>query len=417
MRILWSINNLVPDIAEKIGIQSGHAISWIDAMGKRLAPMTEISLAMATVWNVDSLKKYEFDNVVYYLFPRKNTEHDYWADIISDFKPDVIHAYGTELPHNIKLLENHNDKPIVVSLQGILTEYARHYYGGIDLLTMIKYTRLKDFFLPTGFFSGKKNFVKRSKGEQKILSLAQNVEGRSSWDKVAALKINPTLNYYYLPRMIRDPFYSGAKWNVNSIERHTILIHQGNTPIKGLHFLLEAVSMLKGKFPDIKLYVAGGNFLESKGWKSRIKQHEYIKYLKDIIKKNELTPYIHFLGFLNAEKMAEQLSHVHVAVLPSAIENAPNSIAEAQLVGTPCVATFVGGNMDMVDHGHNGFLYCYNEPNMLAFYINKLFESDELALNFSTKSRLTALERHDPDKLVKDILVIYRKIAKLKFEA
>ena len=277
MRILWSINNLVPDIAKKIGIQPGHAISWIDAMSKQLTKQTDEKLAMATVWNVNELKKYEFDGIVYYLFPRKDKGYDYWSDIIEDFHPDVIHAYGTELPHNIKLLENHGNLPIVVSLQGILTEYARHYYGGIELSTMLKYTRLKDFFLPTGFYSGKRDFVKRSTGEQKILRLAKNVEGRSTWDRGAALKINPSLHYYYLPRMVREPFYDGAKWDISKAERHTILIHQGNTPIKGLHFLLEAVSMLKGKYPDIKLYVAGGNFLETKGWKSRIKQHEYIK--------------------------------------------------------------------------------------------------------------------------------------------
>ncbi len=413
MRILWSINNLVPDIAKKIGIQSGHAISWIDAMGKRLTPMPEISLAMATVWNVDSLKKYKFDGVVYYLFPRKNTEHDYWADIISDFKPDVIHAYGTELPHNIKLLENHNDKPIIVSLQGILTEYARHYYGGIEISKMIKYTRFQDFFLATGFFSGKKNFIKRSKGEQKILKLAKNVEGRSTWDKVSALNINPKLNYYYLPRMIRSPFYDSYRWNINEIERHSIFVHQGNYPIKGLHFLIEAVAQLKPLFPDVKVYIAGGNPFVNKNWKTILKRHAYVNYLKDLIQEKQVFENLEFLSFLSADNMAKKLSQVHVTVLPSAIENSPNSIAEAQLVGTPCIASFVGGNMEMIDHGHNGFLYCYNEPNMLAVYIRKLFESDELALEFSEKSRVVALERHDPEKLINGLLGIYRTIAQM----
>ena len=410
MRILWSINNLVPDIAKKIGIQPGHAISWIDAMGKRLAPMSEISLAMATVWNVDGLKKYEFDNIVYYIFPRTSDKHDYWTDIISDFNPNVIHVYGTELPHNLKLLECHNEMPILVSLQGILTEYARHYYGGIDFSTMLKYTRFKDFFLPTGFFSGKKDFIKRSKSEQKMLKLARNIEGRSTWDRVSALKINPCLKYYYLPRMIRAPFYDVYKWTIDGIEPHTLLVHQGDYPIKGLHFLLEALSMLKVEFPDVKLYIAGGNPFIKKGWKAKLKQHAYISYLGDLIKKYELSANIHYLGFLSAEQMAERLSRVHVAVLPSAIENAPNSIAEAQLVGTPCVATYVGGNMDMVSHKENGFLYCYNEPNLLAHYIKEIFLSNELAQLFSEKGRQVAIERHNPQKLVSSLLSIYHSV-------
>jgi len=410
MRVLWSINNLVPDIAKKIGIQPGHAISWIDAMSKQLLLQTDVQLAMATVWNVEHLQRYEFDGIVYYIFPRKDIKHDYWGDIIYDFKPDVIHAYGTELPHNVKLLENHNEVPILVSLQGILTEYARHYYGGIDFSTMLRYTHFKDFLLPTGFFSGKKDFLKRSKSEQRILSIAKYVEGRSTWDKVAALKINPHLKYFYLPRMIREPFYEKNQWDINNIERHTLLVHQGGYPIKGLHFMLQALAMLKPMYPDIKLYIAGNNIFQRKGWKSRLRQHSYLDYLKDLIKELGVEENIQYTGTLNADQMAEKLSMVHVSVLPSAIENSPNSIAEAQLVGTPCVASFVGGNMDMITHKETGLLYCFNEPNMLAEYVRELFESDTTAMSISERSREAAHKRHERTILVKNLLAIYEEI-------
>ena len=32
MRILWSINTLMPQVAKELNIKSSHAISWVDAM-------------------------------------------------------------------------------------------------------------------------------------------------------------------------------------------------------------------------------------------------------------------------------------------------------------------------------------------------------------------------------------------------
>ena len=88
---------------------------------------------------------------------------------------------------------------------------------------------------------------------------------------------------------------------------------------------------------------------------------------------------------MNAQDVAVRLSCSHVAVIPSAIENAPNSLAEAELVGTPVIASFVGGNMDMLTHNVDGFLYCYNEPGMLAEYIGRVFNDEELANNQETQ--------------------------------
>lgn len=63
--------------------------------------------------------------------------------------------------------------------------------------------------------------------------------------------------------------------------------------------------------------------------------------------------------------------------------------------------------MDMLEHNKDGFLYCYNEPNMLAEYLSQIFESDDLANCLSEHARATARKRHDPDTLEKTILGIY----------
>lgn len=410
MRILWTINMLMPNAAKAMGVDAGHAVSWIDAMSKCLSVRDDIKLAIACPLECDAPNIVEVDNIAYYIFPKKNCEKiDYWTEIINSYKPDVIHAYGTEGNHNYLLLKNHNEVPILVSLQGIITEYEHHYYAGIDFSTMLRYTTLKDILVPTGFFSGRCSFIRRSKFEKETLKLARYVEGRSTWDRVSALNINPDLEYYFCPRMIRAPFYK-EKWSVDKMERHSILVHQAHYPIKGLHFVLEALGKLKKKYPDVKLYVAGKDILHPEKLSRRLMPGGYAQYLKHLIKINQLEEIIHYTGFLSADQLAKKLTEVNAVVIPSSIENAPNSLAEGEIVGTPTIATFVGGNMDMLEHNKDGFLYCYNEPNMLAEYLTQIFDSDELANNLSEHARTTARKRHDPVTLENTILSIYNSL-------
>lgn len=409
MRVLWTVNTLMPEIAKQMGIKASHSISWVEAMSKLLKTRQDVQLAISCPSNVKHLQNNTIDNITYYVFP--NDGKDYWADIINSFHPDIIHAYGTEQNHNLSLVKYHKDVPVIVSLQGILSEYQHHYYAGIDYSVMLRYSSLKSLFFKDGFFSGRRDFIRRSKIEQAILKEVKYVEGRSTWDRVSALNINPNLKYYYCPRLIRAPFYT-ANWDVNRIEAHSVFVHQGNYPIKGLHFVFEAISKLKKRYPDIKLYIAGNAYFKPQNLKQRLLQNGYIKYLNHLIKTLDIEQYIHFTGYLSASELACKLETTNVVVIPSSIENAPNSLVEAQLVGTPCVASFVGGNMDMVEHNHNGYLYCYNEPNMLADYISRLFDSKEIATSFSVKAKDYVREKHNPATLMETLLGIYSKVLK-----
>ena len=177
--------------------------------------------------------------------------------------------------------------------------------------------------------------------------------------------------------------------------------------IGSISYVFEALAKLKAKYPDIKLYVSGKNFIEAGSGLRKYLPTGYVKYLNDLIRELNIKNNILFTGYLSAAELTEKLEVVNTVIIPSAIENAPNSLAEAQIVGTPTIATFVGGNMDMLKHNEEGYLYCYNEPNMLAEYISRIFDNDELANSFSSCSRKTARMRHDPDTLEKMLLAIY----------
>ncbi|WP_270238250.1 glycosyltransferase family 4 protein [Clostridium perfringens] len=406
MKILWSVNTLMPKVAQKLGIKSSHAISWVDAMSNRLKDKENIDIAIVSPTKNKVVSNIKLEGIKYYLINENSTTDD-WNKIIDDFNPDVIHLYGTEKQHNMPLVKMDLDIPIVISLQGILTEYERFYYGGIDISTLIKNITIRDLVRGT-IFKERKNFKKAAIIEREMLRSVKYVEGRTDWDRVASMNINNNLIYYHCPRLIREAFYNSEHWSPDNMEPYSIFIHQGNYPIKGLHFVLEALNILKYKYPNVKLYIAGNDIINRSNFKQKLLRNGYSKYLKSLVKKYDLESNIIFTGYLSAEKLAKKLLNCNVMVISSAIENSPNSLAEAELVGIPCIASYVGGNPEMLKDGEEGFLYCFNEPGILADKISKIFDSSELAKSFSSKAIKSASKRHNAKDLENRLIGIYK---------
>ena len=114
---------------------------------------------------------------------------------------------------------------------------------------------------------------------------------------------------------------------------------------------------------------------------------------------------------LDAQGVADRLKKTHVFVVPSAVENSPNSLAEAMIMGAPCIGAYTGGVPDMLENGACSFLYPFLEDAMLAEYIRRLFSADEIALKFSAAARDSASKRHDRSKIAKQMLDIYSAVS------
>ena len=80
------------------------------------------------------------------------------------------------------------------------------------------------------------------------------------------------------------------------------------------------------------------------------------------------------------------------------------------ILGVPSVASYVGGVPNMMDHGKEGFLYQHDAPYMLSYFISKIFEDDNLAMNLSENSVKRASKVHDIDSNVEKLVKIYEEI-------
>ena len=415
MKILWIVNTIFPYPAKQIGLKEDCFGGWLNGLADNLKKEQGIELAIATVYNCDEIKKYNDTNITYYLIPgglslKYNKEQEkYWRDVQKEFKPDLVHIHGTEYAHGLAFINANLTTKVVVSIQGLVYRYADVYLANIPEKEVIRNITFRDIVKRDNLFQAKRKFEKRGEIEKQIIKKADAIIGRTTWDYANAKAIKPDLVYYKCNETLRGSFYQD-EWNINNIERHSIFVSQGSYPIKGLHYMLETLKILKEKYPDVKLYVGGTNITDTSTLKAKIKLSGYGKYLRKLINKYELSENIIFTGLLDEKKMKEKFLKSNVFVLPSAIENSSNSLGEAMILGMPCVATNTGGTTDILEHNKEGFLYPYTEPAICAEYINRFFENDELAIKMGKNARKTAMERHNEKSNVEDTIKIYKTI-------
>ena len=110
--------------------------------------------------------------------------------------------------------------------------------------------------------------------------------------------------------------------------------------------------------------------------------------------------------------MVSAMKKANIFVLPSTIENSPNSLCEAMILGVPCIASYVGGVPTLAEEDAVA-TYQYNSVNVLAYMIVSLLTDNEKQLELSSKAKAVARIRHDRDNNAEVLKKIYYKICGL----
>ena len=126
------------------------------------------------------------------------------------------------------------------------------------------------------------------------------------------------------------------------------------------------------------------------------------------MRKMNVQDCITFTGPLNAEEMKTEMLNANMFLLPSAIENSPNALGEAQMLGVPCVSSRVGGVEDMIPNNDLGVMYRFSDINEMAYYICKVL--DESPHFDNANMRKQAATRHDRDANSSELLSIYKTL-------
>lgn len=420
MKVLWITNILFPEA--ECGVSRNTEIKdsggWLLGSANEIVKKEGIKLCVATVSPiVRELTKISGEHILYYIIPygkgnlKYNKKYElYWKRIKDEFGPDIVHIHGTEFSHGLAYVNSCGSNNVVVSIQGLLSSCYKYYDYGLSAWQIIKNIAIKDLLRGT-IFHFKRSFKQRSFLEKALLNKVPYIIGRTDWDHAHTWSINPGAKYYFCNETLREQFYDNdVIWNYDYCKKHSIFIAQAGYPLKGLHQLIKALPLVLKEYPDTQIYVAGKNILDNKGIKAITNYDGYGRIIKELIDKRELNAHFHFLGFLNALQMKEQYLKSNVFISLSSIENSPNSLGEAQILGVPCIASFVGGVSNMIPNESCGILYRFEDIESLAWNICKLFQYSS---QFDNKEMIEiSSKRHDRSENSSQLFWIYNEILK-----
>lgn len=424
MRVLWLCNIMLPAIAEHLGKEVNNKEGWLSGTYERLKKANfcmesgeklELGICFPVSGEEDGLEV-SLDGLTAFGF-YEDTAHpenydikleDKLRQITKKFKPDLVHCFGTEFPHTLAMTKAfpHPDR-ILVGIQGLCYKCADAYMA--DLPKKVQKSKtLRDLLKQDSIFEQYKKFVKRGIHETEALKNVQHVTGRTKWDKASVEAVSKA-QYHFMNETLRSSFYEG-EWDLGKCLAHSIFMSQGDYPLKGLHFVLEAMPRILEVFPDTKLYIAGNNLTKTDSLKDKIKISGYGKYLKKLIEDNYLQDKVCFLGRLSAGEMKDRFMQSNLYICASTLENSPNSLGEAMLLGVPSVAPRTGGIPSIFEDKQDGRLFAPGNVEDLAEKVVYLFSNPDKMLAYASNAKTHAKVTHDADINYKRLLEIYREI-------
>ena len=415
MRVLWIGGSglYVPSQQGRSGYNGG---GWVASVQKELMQHDNITLGISFCKDGEPTKVVQ-DGVTYYPVPNHSKSkkdkiidlwkiHDVTRDeilwpyyeekfkkVIEDFKPDIIHIFGSELYQGLAA-KVEKEIPSILHIQGLLS---------ICMYVFLPPSISKwQYYMSGKGMKGKYHnyqylaYWNRSVHREKaILKAVPHVLGRTEWDKQAMAVLNPNAQYHYGGEILRDIFYEEKKRQIPK-NKPVITTTISFPTYKGYDVILKTANILKNEIGlDFEWNVYGNV------------QPEFME--KHIGLKHEKLN-VHLKGVASAEQLHEALLGSTLYFHSSYVENSPNSVGEAQLVGVPVVASRVGGTDSMVEHGKTGFLYPVTDPYMAAYYIKRLIENQEENIAMGKVAREVALVRHDKKKIVEELLCTYKQI-------
>ncbi|MEG2769575.1 MAG: glycosyltransferase family 4 protein [Oscillospiraceae bacterium] len=418
MKVLWLINSPLPVACKAFDLPMQYSGGWLIG---QLDDLQNAGLEMyicAVTYLVKEKMEKIINGVTHILLPNDADFKTEFENIQTKIMPDVTHIFGTEFPHSFEMMKVSNTEKCVVSVQGLIGECAKSYSDGLPS----KYSEIR---LPVRLMSrvfyadsiemAKEDFARRGRIEAQTLKRAKHIIGRTAWDKKCTAEVNPDATYHKVNENLRGEFYTNEMWSGDTCQRHSIFVSQSYYPIKGFHQLLKALPNLVKKYPDLHLFVGGIKpyTLHNKFLDVFVNYFfEYQGYINKLIDKNHLRKYITYTGGLNAKEMKEMYLKTNVFASVATVENSPNSVAEAMMLGVPVVASNVGGTSSLLTDGEDGILYNFYDINALETAISKFFDDDDFAEKMGKNASEHAKMTHDKTKNTQDLLRVYEEIGK-----
>lgn len=318
--------------------------------------------------------------------------------LVEDFSPDIVHIHNIyhQISPSILDVAREFKIPVVMHLHDyklICPNYQLFAHGKIceackpnSYINCLKKKCFKNSYTKSALAS-LEMYIHHSclKIYKKNISLfiapsqfMKNKVAEFGWDRD---KIKVIINPF-------SPQLQASDNEIKEVEKENYLLYFGRlSKEKGINTLIHAASKTGEK---VKIAGVGS-------------EKENLEKLA-----KELNTSVEFLGFKKGNELKNIILKAKAVVIPSIwYENMPLSMLEALNLGSPVIASNIGGMPEIVKEGENGYLFDYGNSNDLASKIEKLNKSNINKLIEGARESVKHLSSKDNSK---EVLEVYTEI-------
>lgn len=171
------------------------------------------------------------------------------------------------------------------------------------------------------------------------------------------------------------------------------------TPLKGhLHFI-KAMARISRSVPRLKIWIVGDAPASKEAYKEEVQV---------LVRRLGLWHCTEFLG--TQRDIPGILAHLDLVVLATTTHEAfGRVVVEAMASGVPVVATRVGGVVDIIEDGLDGFLVPPADAKSMAEAIMRIFNDTQLAKSMAQAAYVKVKAKYNVELMVKNTLDVYRQ--------
>jgi len=163
---------------------------------------------------------------------------------------------------------------------------------------------------------------------------------------------------------------------------------------KGHEIALRVVKELKNRGNTIQLLFVGEGAEEA--------------FIRSQVKKLDLINDVYFLG--NFENIEIAIEKADALLVPSEIEAFPKTPLEGMAYGSPVIAHSVGGIVESITHGVNGFLVKKNDVDAFVRHIEQLMKDSDLKRSIINEGKKTVKEKYVDEIMAKEFMDLYQEL-------
>lgn len=351
------------------------------------------------VISADGVRKSNLKNILYAHLPMGEDLAEY-LEIIERVKPDLIHLHGTE--NDFGAILPHVEQPVLVSIQGIMAPYAYNmetkHWREINMHIPRQGRSLKEKFFAKSPLRNFQLVHLMGQREKKYMKAMKNFMGRTDWDRRVCSVMSPGSRYFMGDEILRNKFYS-LTWTPRD-NREVFRIHttSSDSVIKGFETIVRAARLLKEAGFRFEWRIAG------------ISQTSNVANITKSLFGRFDDLNIQLLGKVAADALVDKMMEADLFLLPSSMENSPNSLCEAMIMSMPCITTNAGGTPSLLEDGKEGLLIQPGDPWAMAGAIMEVALNYDRAMEMGRNASVRARRRHEPQHVVSQVMNAYKTL-------